>query len=197
MGTSEAGVGGGAGPGFYARLVGPAWAEVHEVVRRFHGHEAVWVGTGTFRVVHGENWIARLLARVLGLPAPSESCPVRLEVTRTGVGERWARTFGETRLVSTQAAGAEGLLLERFGAFEVRLRVEVQGGGLRYHQEASGLRCGRLFLRLPRWASPRIVASEDPVDESGRVSVSVTVSAPWIGRVIRYEGVLAGEDGAP
>src|SRR3712207_3214732 len=81
--------------GFYARLAGGAWADVCEPVRQFHsgGFPSRW--SGRFDVSHGPGLAARLLARLMRLPAAGEGLSVRLVVTGEGEGgERWERTFG-------------------------------------------------------------------------------------------------------
>src|SRR5215210_7273485 len=90
----------------YPRIVGPAWANLSEPVRRLHA--GALQGTGKFTVRHGERGMARLLTRLMGLPAAGVDVPVKLSVTTHKSGERWQRTFGAgTLFVTEQRAGSE------------------------------------------------------------------------------------------
>src|SRR5580765_2882827 len=90
------------------------------------------VRRGLFRVRRGRTLPARMLARLLGLPAEGRSIPVRLHVQVAGEGERWERTFGSRVLATAQYPGPAGLLAERFGAVELRFRLEARRGVLAY-----------------------------------------------------------------
>jgi len=92
--------------------------------------------------------------------------------------------FGDWPLVSRQTTDGD-VVVERFGPVEVRFRLEVIDGALRYRLVGSRLRVGPLAFPLPLRAS----ASERARGAS-TIDVAVAVSAPMLGRLVAYEGTL-------
>ncbi len=90
-----------------------------------------------------------------------------------------------------QSARADGLLVERFGMFELRFRLTVVDGALSYQTTRAAFRLGSLSIPVPSWLGPRITAWERPVNNSDQIAVSVEVHLPFIGRLIAYDGLLA------
>jgi hypothetical protein len=138
--------------------------------------------------------LARILARMLGLPAAGRQVDVRLQVRATGEGERWERAFGSRLLVTTQYPAPPGLLGERFGAVELRFRLEARGGALVYRSTAAALRLAAARVPLPRWLAPRVRARERSAGDG--VTVRVGVTTPFAGPLLAYAGRLAPEDEA-
>jgi hypothetical protein len=177
-------------PGLYPTLLGESWSNLDEAVRRLHAAGAPLHAVGVFRVRHGTNWVARALAWLARLPAAGEAVDVGLVVTARGGGEEWRRAFAGRPLVSVQYAGANGLLLERMGAVEMRFRLAAVGGALTYETTSAALCVGSWRVPLPRWLRPRVVASEKPVGDGGPIAVAVEVRLPLLGRLVAYEGTL-------
>jgi hypothetical protein len=176
--------------GLYERLVGDAWGGLDETVRRFHTYDGELNGEGTFTVRRGTGAAARLLARLLGLPEGGEAVPLVLSVTPHDGGERWHRTFAGKDFITEQGEGAGLLLAERTGPFELLFRLTAEGGALAYRQEGAALRAGGVRLRLPRPLAPRVEAWERAGEGGEGVRVSVCVTAPLVGLLIRYEGLV-------
>jgi hypothetical protein len=177
--------------GLYERLVGDGWGELDEPVRRLHLRAR---GAGVFAVRRGEGRLARLVARLLGLPRSGEAVPLLLCVEPHAGGERWRRNFAGSEFVTEQSGHEGALLLERTGPFELRFRLKVEGGALSYRQEDAALRVKSLRVKLPRLLAPRVEARER-ADEGG-VRVTVRVTSPLTGPLIRYEGVVRTEEDA-
>ena len=175
--------------GLYERLVGEGWGGLDERVRRFHLCRS---GAGMFAVRRGDGRIARVVARLMGLPVGGEAVPLLLSVEPHDSGERWRRTFDGKEFVTEQSEDAARLLAERMGPFELLFRLSVEEGALAYRHEGALLRVRRLRVRLPRLLAPRVEAWER-ADESG-VRVSVCVTAPLVGLLIRYEGLVKTEE---
>jgi hypothetical protein len=176
----------------YERLLGEAWGEVDGPVRRLHERGSGPCGEGVFAVRRG-NFFARSLARLFGLPAGGDAVRVRLSVTQTegGAAERWHRTF-EGRVFDTlQREGVGGLLAERAGPVELLFRLSVEGGALVYRQAGAALRIGPLRVPLPRRLAPRVEARETGADDGRGVNVCVSSSAPLVGLMLTYEGLLS------
>jgi hypothetical protein len=161
-------------------------------VRGFHlCGDACARAEGTFAVRRGTGRAARLLARLLGLPPSGEAVPLRLSVEPLeGGGERWRRTFDGKDFITEQREHASVLLAERAGPFETIFRLAAEGGALAYRSESTALRVGRLRLKLPQGLAPRVEAWERARHEGGGVLVSVRVTAPLVGLLIEYEGLV-------
>ena len=125
---------------------------------------------------------------MLGLPRPSSKVAVVLKVHPMGRGLRWVRQMGNAVMASTQEVSA-GLVLESFGPLVCAFRLLPEARGFRYEQAYAALRVYGRLLRLPQWASPRVVAHV--VETSEGVRTEVDIAAPLVGRVLRYEGTMA------
>lgn len=138
--------------------------------------------------------MAPALARLAQLPAAGEAVDVRLQVTAREEGEEWRRTFAGHPLVSMQSnrpdGRLDGVMVERMGIVEMRLRLEVVGGALSFQTVSVALRLGSLHIPLPYWLSPRVTAWERAVDDRNQIHVSVNVTFPLLGRLIAYDGFL-------
>ena len=182
--------------GLYERLVGGGWGELDEAVRRFHAPSAGVRAAGTFAVRRGRGRLVSLLARLLGLPESGRAVPLLLRVTPHGGGERWRRSFAGRDFTTEQREGAGLLLAERAGPVEMLFRLTAEGGALVYRQAGVALRAERFGVRLPRRLAPRVEASERAAEGGRGVRVSVCVTAPLVGLVIRYEGLIMIEEDA-
>ncbi|MGB8645853.1 MAG: DUF4166 domain-containing protein [Anaerolineae bacterium] len=178
----------------YPLILGPAWEQVDRTVRRAHLSGRVLRAQGVFAIKHGARPPARLIARLLLLPAESDSAPIHLEVTREGPGEHWSRTLGGRRMVTTQQASADGLLVERLGILEFHLRLGVVAGAITYSQEKACLRLGRWLVPLARWLAPAVSAREAAVRREGAVQVHVVITLPVVGPLLSYGGELVFEE---
>lgn len=178
----------------YPRLLGSAWAGLDGAVRAVHLEGEVRRLVGRFRVRRGAGRLARLLHAVLRLPSDAEVGALELVVTPCGDGECWSRRFGDgRRVVSRQAEGRGGVLVERVQGIELRFQLEEAGGALIYHQVGAALRWGPLCLPLASRLWPRVEAREEAHD-SRQVRVTVEVRVPLAGRLIAYEGTLGGAE---
>ena len=174
----------------YARLLGPAWLDLHPAIRSLH--LTAGAATGRFEVLHGRGVAARLARWVLRLPSSATALGVRLTIDRDADSERWTRAFGRRLLVTTQRGLPDGSLAERFGALEFRFRLWVVGDSLTYMQAGAAVALGRLRVPLPRWMSPGVAAREACVDGRGP-HVQVRISMPLIGLMTSYEGCIQRE----
>jgi len=174
----------------YRRIVGPCYAQLPEVTRALHDVRTRVVATGHATVTHGDNPVARALAWALGFPAPVSGAPITVTVTVRGGVENLSRHYPDATLTTEQRAGTgvdAGRLIERMGPAVMVLALEPHDEGLDFTLERV-----RVFgVTLPRWMRPRVTARERAVD--GRHGFYVCVALPGLGRLIRYEGLLAVE----
>lgn len=171
----------------YARVLGPAFEQLPQVVQTLHrpGAQAQWRGTA--RVDGGETWPARVVARIVGFPGTVDTIPVTVTLTRKGRAELWQRDFNGQTFQSLQWPGQgrhDHLLMERFGPITVALAVTVRDGRLDLIPQSWS------FLGVPL---PRFLMPQGPCFETanGRdFCFDVTIRAPLIGRIVRYRGQL-------
>ena len=178
----------------YRRIVGDDWRNLDAAVQRLHSGGMVTRGTGSFTVTHGKRRLARLMAKILRMPAVGENVSVSLVVTAHPNGERWHRTFAGKPFITEQRDDGGKFLVERNKGVDVWFRLSVMDGALIYQQTKAALNIGHWHLPLPRRLSTYIVASERAATEKSSVQVSVRVTAPLIGLLIEYEGNIKMEE---
>ena len=170
----------------YERLTGAAWRRVAAPIQSVHAARPT-DAHGRFRIDHGRHMLARLLVRILQLPAQGVDVDTRLRITACGNGEHWLRTFNGHRLETRQFATDDSALAEQFGILELRFRLETSGDSLVYVQHQAALVFGPVRLTLPAVCAPRVDAREDPAGADA-VDVDVHVTLPAIGTLITYQG---------
>lgn len=154
-------------------------------MRALHGGAAR--ASGVFSVRWSERRLARLLARLSGLPRPGEAVRVTLEVRPDERGETWLRSFDGRALVTRQWA-RDGLLAESWRGIELAFALEADGRGLRLVQRRAALSLGAWQLALPAVLAPRVGARVSGT-EAPRVEVEVRLRG--LGLLCRYGGALA------
>jgi Domain of unknown function (DUF4166) len=174
----------------FRQVLGHNWDRLDEQVRRFHDVTTTVQAAGTFRIRHGNHWLARFLIWLLSLPADGDAVDVRLTVTRRGDREHWARQFASQPMDSFLWRRSNGLLAEQMGPWEIRFRLANDGGALAYYPGGARFCLGLLRIPAPRWCAPRVVASERLNLENKGVDCSVEVNLPVLGILIAYEGTI-------
>ena len=143
---------------------------------RFEGEAQVRVARGV---------LARLVARIAGLPRHEGRMAMAVTMERMAEGERWTRHFPPTPFVSRLWI-RDGVLCERIGPTEIRFRLHADGQGIVW--EPVGL---RLFgwLPMPRFLL-RDVTAREGADAQGRYRFEAGAAFPFLGCVVAYEGWL-------
>jgi hypothetical protein len=162
-------------------------------VRCLHATRAILRAHGYLRIEHGRRSLARFLARMLRMPAPSAAAETRLIVTARAGGEHWERTFNGQRLETWQYESRESELAERFGILELRFRLDVSEGRLLYVQRRAAVVFGSVRVPIPGPLAPRVEAREDPAGPTC-VSIEVRVVLPGVGLLITYHGMIDVEE---
>jgi len=175
--------------GLFARAIGSAFETVPAPIRALHEApgRSLWVGQA---LVEGASTpLAALIARVVGFPKAQAACSAEVAVDADGDRSIWRRRIGGhafSSVLSTPRSG--GRVRERFGPLSMDLSLTPQGERLVYRVE--GWRAGP--LPLPKALGPSTVAFEE-VDAEGRFVFDVTITAPLVGRLVRYRGWLVRE----
>jgi hypothetical protein len=144
---------------------------------------------GVFRIVHGTGCLARCMIRWSRLPQAACAAATRLRIIAEKDGECWERQFDSQSFTTLQWAEDGGLLVERFGSWELRFALRADGAALVYEQRGARLCLGPLRLPMPPAFAPQVKATES-CDGPARVHVAVTVTLPFIGLLIGYDGHL-------
>ena len=172
----------------YQRLLGRSWSELAPSIQRAHVSSGQLLATGEFAVRNGSNPAAKLIARIARLPRPGLRIPTRLEIQPFEGGERWTRSFGERRVMTTQRFVSAGLLAERIGRLEFIFELKVDRGSIGYRQAAAAFHLGRWRVSMPSWCMPRVAATETPDESADQVRVRVAVHLPLVGMLLSYDG---------
>lgn len=174
----------------YARAIGAAFDTLPAGIRALHETpgRSVWRGEAATEGAAG--LLGALVARVVGFPKAQAACPAEVAIDADGDRSVWRRRIGGHAFASVLSAPREGgRVSERFGPLSMDLRLVPEPGRLIYRVE--GWRLG--LLPLPRALAPSTRAHEE-VDDEGRFVFDVEISAPLIGRLVRYRGWLLRED---
>jgi len=172
--------------GLFERTLGAGWTELPDVVKRGHELERGLHGEGDFDVTLGASWLARLVARAMGMPRAGRALRTTLDVTPDGEELVWRRDFAGTSFDSRMYAIDGGRIAERRGLVELRLRVTAEEGAVVYRCEGARVRLGA--VRFPMPLAPRV---EGRVWADGdAMRTRIHIAAPVVGTIVTYEGPL-------
>ena len=166
--------------------------ELHPMLRALHSEGGTL--QGTVQIVHGTGLagvLGRRLAKKLKLPkAGSHDFSVRIYHLPDGL--HWDRCFGqaaELKSIFTPVGTIDnGYWLEATGRLKMRLTVDIRNGG--WYWRCLGFRA--LGVPLPAWLLPRSIAYK--TIEGGRYRFQVGFSAPLLGDLLSYSGLLEVKD---
>ena len=173
----------------YARAIGPAFDGLPAPIRALHETpgRSLWRGRATTEGASSP--LAALVARIVGFPKAQADCPAEVAIDADGDRSVWRRRIGGHAFASILSRPRPGgRVNERFGPLSMDLGLTPEDGRLVYRVE--GWRAGP--IPLPRALGPSTQAFEE-VDEQGRFVFDVTITAPLIGRLVRYRGWLERE----
>jgi hypothetical protein len=171
----------------YKRVLGSAWERLPQPIRDLHSVETKKTFAGKAGVERGTGLVSRLIGALYGFPAAGSEIPVEVVIERSGVGERWQRSFAGRIFHSWQTAGQgsnEYLIDERFGPISVGLALIESDGRLEYVVRNWTF----LGIPMPRFLAPGGTTWEHVRDQ--RFHFHVEIAHPWFGLIVRYRGWL-------
>ena len=171
----------------FRRLLGPAIDGLALSLRTVHDSDDDQIWSGFAEICASNNPFARVLCRMMRLPAPGSAVPVTVRFERRGDAEHWHRRFADRHYRSTLRV-RHGRLVERMGPAVNIFAVSVVDGAL--HMNVVGFRF--LGIPLPRRGRPVCHAVEHARD--GAFTFDIPVDLPLFGRVIHYRGRLESVD---
>lgn len=173
----------------YARAIGQAFDGLPSAIRALHETPGRSLWRGEAETEGAASPVAAAVARLIGFPKAQATCPAEVKIEADGGRSVWRRRIGGHAFASVLSAPrAGGRMSERFGLLTMDLRLAPEGERLIYRVD--GWRLGP--MPLPRALAPSTRAHEE-VDAAGRFVFDVEISAPLIGRLVRYRGWLIRE----
>lgn len=187
----------------YARALGDRIRDLHPELRRYFSaipDGQVGIGEGVFdRFGTTRRWLSpflRLLRRrgVL-VPGMHRGVPFRVE-NRTIAGRAIAeRTLqlpdGPWTMCDAVKVRNHGRVVDLLGEpwiVAASFDVDVDRGAVRMTSRATGLRIGRVRIRVPRALSPRVRLTERWDADASLQRVALTMDLPLVGRIYEYAG---------
>jgi hypothetical protein len=170
----------------YRRVLGARFDQLPAILRNFHDAAGGSRARGTFQITRGDGLLRNAVAALLGFPRAGKDVPVRLEVRVEGDRERWLRHFPGRTLITTQWAEGQ-VLMESIGSTSFSSAIDIHGSRLSYEFR----RAWFVGIPLPAWLSPYVDGRVD-AGETGW-SVAVHVYAPFLGKIVQYEGWVEPE----
>jgi hypothetical protein len=169
-------------PALYRRVMGRAFEQLPAAVRAMHQPWRESSAQGEADVLGATNLLGRVIARIMGFPAPGHH-EVHVRFAECDGVERWTRTFGGQSFTSELSAEG-GRLVERFGPLRFRFDLPADAAGL-----TMLMRGWSLFrIPLPLFLAPRSKARE--WEEGGLFQFDVPIALPLVGRLVHYRGWL-------
>lgn len=174
-------------PSLYARLLGPAFERLAPILKSIHDARAMKLYVGRCDIRGGDNWLARTVARLAGLPVARTDVAVEVAINATNATEDWIRTFGEQRMRS-RLTDRNRRLEERLGPMVLAFELTAQQDRIFWT-----LRSARLaLLPLPMTWLLKCAAVET-IDD-GRYGFDVSAHLRGIGLIVHYKGWLIEHD---
>lgn len=178
-------------PTLYQTLLGAAFFRLPDGLRALHGVHGTARYAGEVTVVRGTGLLARLCARLAGMPRAMTGAPITVDFASGPKGEVWSRVFGTPPKASrlrSRLSQRDGQLRERIGPVHFRFVLHTWDGTIFWNVTGARL-LG--VLPLPAALFRDIRCSEREVD--GRYVFDVEAALPLAGHVVRYHGWLRPE----
>ncbi len=174
----------------FPRLLGEQWPRLATPVRQMHGDAPRVLARGMADVEGASHLVARLLRRLLGVPAPGTQQPLQITIERRGTREVWTRHFARGRMLSVlDRARDPALLRERLGPVALFFELKRDDGSIDWQLRKAHL----LGLPLPRALFGEVLSRSGAAD--GRYTFHIDTRLPLVGRLVAYRGWLEIVDG--
>ena len=171
----------------YREILGDAFHTLPKQVQAIHDEKQARVWEGVARVRRGRGFLSKVLGKVFSFPQSTDQTLVKVQFIPCDGGEKWLRTFGSKSFSSFQTRGTgrnDHLLVERFGPIDVALALVVSDDKLFLISRRWSL----FGLPLPKMLMPSGNSFEAQIN--GKFHFDVEISAPMVGLIAAYQGVL-------
>lgn len=174
-------------PSLYARLLGPDFDRLAPVLQSIHDARTTKLYVGRCDIRGGDGWLARLIARVAGLPVACTDVPVEVTIDCDAATESWVRMFGAHRMQSRLAV-RNRRLEERLGPIVLAFELTAEQDRIVWTLHSARL----ALLPVPLTWLLRCAATEAIHD--GRYGFDVSAHVRGIGLIVHYRGWLVSHD---
>ena len=171
-------------PTLFQKLLGAPFYSLPDAVRALHEIRGHCVYVGRVDVERGRNLLARLCARLAGLPPARQGAAISIAFDTLPNCETWRRNFDGHAMQSTLVKDGR-YLSERLGPVRFRLALRVLDGAIVWHVERA-----RLFNVIPLPMSWFVDVRCREGEDNGRYTFEVQASMPLVGLLVRYAGWL-------
>jgi len=145
---------------------------------------------GMVQVAYGNGMagvIGRRLAKKLNIPPAGDHAFI-VNISHHEDGLHWDRLFNNAKEMKSTFTPVgnikNGYWLEATGPLQIKLTVEIKGGGWSW----KNLSYSFLGIPLPRWLFPQTQAYK--VIENGKYRFHVAFAIPVLGELLSYSGLL-------
>jgi hypothetical protein len=178
-----------ASPALFPALLGEQWHALAAPVRRMHGDAVRVRALGAADVAGATHLPARLLRRLLGLPAPGPAQVLEVLIERHPGHETWTRRFAHGRMRSRLHRSPRGdQLHERLGPVALQFELHLAGDAIDWRLRGVRL----LGLPLPRAWFGAVYSRSGAQQE--RYAFQIDTRLPLLGQLIAYRGWLEPVD---
>jgi hypothetical protein len=167
----------------FRRILGRQFDELPIALQRIHDTCTTREFSGRCAITGSKSRAIRMLARVAGLPSPSEDVPIHFSIACKPGRETWTRRFGQHRMQSALTEH-NGRLLERLGLVQLTFALDLVDRAIVWRITDAHA----LGLRLPLSWFAHVTASASL--QMNRYTFDVNLVLPWVGPVIAYRGWL-------
>ncbi|MCD9030625.1 DUF4166 domain-containing protein [Luteimonas sp. Y-2-2-4F] len=171
-------------PTLFQQLLGARFYRLPASLRALHGIRGEGLYAGRATVVRGTRPLARLCARIAGLPPGMEDVPTTVAFVADARGETWRRDFGG-KAMQSRLWRRGPWLCERLGPLQFRFALHARDDAI--HWEVAAVRLLGV-LPLPAALFSQVRCRER--ERAGRYEFRVEAAMPLIGPLVRYEGWL-------
>ena len=178
----------------YEAVMGEAYAALSPAIQDLHRTGVGRAFTGQCTVTRGRNPLSHIVAAIVGFPKSGKDVPVTVTVTPGATGEMWSRDFGGRTFQSHHRLGTGRWtrhVTESFGPLSIHMAILEEAGKLRIKTRGWSI----LGMILPKFLRPGGDVFET-IDDQGRFTFHVDLTAPLFGRLCKYHGWLEPEENA-
>lgn len=167
----------------YERILGSSFNALAPILQNIHDTRRAKTYAGRCTVRAGENRVAKVIARVAGLPVATAEVPVEVAILSGDRAEQWTRTFGVRKMRSVLADRGQ-LLEERLGPVVLTFELTASPQTIVWTLKRARL----AFVRLP--ISRLLSCAAREAVENGRYTFDVSAHVRGIGLIVHYRGWL-------
>lgn len=167
----------------YQRLLGAAFDELSPTLKGVHDDRVVRRYSGYCDIESDHTLLARIVAKVAGLPSRAANIAVKVTMDCTDESEEWVREFGSHEMRSVLKFH-RGRLRERLGLVEFTFDLNATRDRIDWQVVSA-----RLWpIPIPITWMLECSASESDLDERYRFEVKARVRG--VGMIVHYQGWL-------